>query len=117
MRAHFEALDEGVLLVPLDPRYTQDGFNLVSVQECMVYLVRRRSFLCLSGLNEVNTDDENEEGEYESWKLRELKRMKRDREEREARERELQARPNRSHFLCMITTQKCYFHICRRSRG
>ena len=32
MGAHFEALDEGVLLVPLDPRYTQVGFNLVSVQ-------------------------------------------------------------------------------------
>ena len=82
----------------------------------MVNLVMR-SFLCLSGLNEVNTDDENEEGEYESWKLRELKRMKRDREEREARERELQATPNGSHFLSMITTQKCSFHICRRSRG
>ena len=32
MGAHFEALDEGVLLVPLDPRYTQVGFNLISVQ-------------------------------------------------------------------------------------
>ena len=30
--AHFEALDEGALLVPLDPRYTQVGINLVSVQ-------------------------------------------------------------------------------------
>ena len=28
---HFEALYEGVLLVPLDPRYAQVGFNLVSV--------------------------------------------------------------------------------------
>ena len=34
MGAHFEALDEGVLLVPLDPRYTQVGFNLMSVQVC-----------------------------------------------------------------------------------
>ena len=34
MGAHFEALDEGVLLVPLDPRYTQVGFNLVSVHVC-----------------------------------------------------------------------------------
>ena len=34
MGAHFEALDEGVLLVPLDPRYTQIGFNLISVQVC-----------------------------------------------------------------------------------
>ena len=33
--AYFEALDEGVLLVPLDPRYTQVGFNLVSVQVCL----------------------------------------------------------------------------------
>ena len=28
MGAHFGALDEGVLLVPLDPKYTQVGFNL-----------------------------------------------------------------------------------------
>ena len=34
MGAHFEVLDEGVLLVPLDPRYTQVRFNLVSVQVC-----------------------------------------------------------------------------------
>ena len=34
MGAHFKALDEGVLLVPLDPRYTQVGFNLISVQVC-----------------------------------------------------------------------------------
>ena len=32
--AHFEAPDEGVLLVPLDPRYIQVGFNLISVQVC-----------------------------------------------------------------------------------
>ena len=32
MGAHSEALDEGVLLVPLDPRYTQVGFDLTSVQ-------------------------------------------------------------------------------------
>ena len=31
---HFEALDEGVLLMPLDSRYTQVGFNLISVQVC-----------------------------------------------------------------------------------
>ena len=35
MGAHFEALDEGVLLVPLDSRYTQVGLNLVSVQVCL----------------------------------------------------------------------------------
>ena len=34
MGAHFEALDEGVLLVPSDPRYTPVGFNLVCVQVC-----------------------------------------------------------------------------------
>ena len=34
MGAHIEALDEGVLLVLLDPRYTQVGFNLMSVQVC-----------------------------------------------------------------------------------
>ena len=37
MGAHFEALDEGVLLVPLDPRYTQVGFNLISVQVCFSF--------------------------------------------------------------------------------
>ena len=31
--AHFEAL-EGFFMAPLDPRYTQIGFNLVSVQVC-----------------------------------------------------------------------------------
>ena len=39
MGAHFEALDEGVLLVPLDLRYTQVGFNLISVQVCARLLV------------------------------------------------------------------------------
>ena len=34
MGAHFEALGEGVLLVPFDPRYIEVGFNLVSVQVC-----------------------------------------------------------------------------------
>ena len=32
MGARFEALDEIVLMAPLDPRYTQVGFNLISVQ-------------------------------------------------------------------------------------
>ena len=32
--AHFEALIEGVLMAPLDPRYTQVGFNLICVQVC-----------------------------------------------------------------------------------
>ena len=36
MGAHFEALDERALLVPLDPRYTQVGFNLLPVQVCYV---------------------------------------------------------------------------------
>ena len=29
--AHFEAIDEGVLLVPMDSRYTPVGFDLISV--------------------------------------------------------------------------------------
>ena len=29
--AHFEPLDEGVFVAPLDPRYTEIGFDLVSV--------------------------------------------------------------------------------------
>ena len=32
VRAHFDALIEGVLMAPLDSRYTQVGFNLISVQ-------------------------------------------------------------------------------------
>ena len=40
MGAHVKALDEGVLLVPLDPRYTQVEFNLVSVQVCHVIIDR-----------------------------------------------------------------------------
>ena len=44
MGAHFEALDEGVLLVPLDPRYTQVGFNPISVQVCNT-VGRHLSFL------------------------------------------------------------------------
>ena len=39
MGAHFEALDDGVLLVLLDPRYTQVGFNIVSVQVCHTVMV------------------------------------------------------------------------------
>ena len=42
MGTNFEALDEGVLLVPLDPRCTQVGFHLISVQA--VY-VCSRSFI------------------------------------------------------------------------
>ena len=34
MGAHFEALIEGILMAPLDSRYTQVGFNLISVQVC-----------------------------------------------------------------------------------
>ena len=32
--ANFKALGEGVLVTPLDSRYTQVGFNLISVQVC-----------------------------------------------------------------------------------
>ena len=46
MGAHFEALNEGVLLVPLDPRYTQVGFNIISVQVCS----SRRSVFCAAKL-------------------------------------------------------------------
>ena len=35
MGARFEALDEGVLMAPLDPRYTQVGFNSIFVQVCV----------------------------------------------------------------------------------
>ena len=34
MGAHFEAFDEGVLVAPLNARYTQVGFNFISVQVC-----------------------------------------------------------------------------------
>ena len=32
--AHLKALDEGLHVAPLDSRYAQVGFNLVSVQVC-----------------------------------------------------------------------------------
>ena len=32
--AWFEALTKGVLIAPLDSRYTQVGFNLISVKVC-----------------------------------------------------------------------------------
>ena len=35
--ARFEALDEGVLLVPLDSRYIQVGFNPISVPVCIYH--------------------------------------------------------------------------------
>ena len=45
MGAHFEALNEPVLMAPSDSRYTQVGFNLISVQVCFrmkfLYLVFR----------------------------------------------------------------------------
>ena len=33
--AHFKALSEPVLMAPLDSRYTQVGFNVISVQVCL----------------------------------------------------------------------------------
>ena len=33
--AHFEALNEPVLMAPSDSRYTQIAFNLISVQVCI----------------------------------------------------------------------------------
>ena len=39
MGACFEALDEGVLMVPLNPMYTQVGFNSISVQ---VYSIKKK---------------------------------------------------------------------------
>ena len=40
--AHFESLDEGVLPVPLDPRYTKVGLKSISVQVCL----EQRYMLC-----------------------------------------------------------------------
>ena len=40
MRAHFETLNEPVLMAPADSRYTQVVFNLVSVQVCKEKLVK-----------------------------------------------------------------------------
>ena len=45
MGAHFEALDEGNLLMPLEPRYTQVGFNLLSVQVCFQSNIVFNSFM------------------------------------------------------------------------
>ena len=46
MGAHFEALDEGVPLVPLDPRYTQVGSNRIHVQVCKILLPNLMSDIC-----------------------------------------------------------------------
>ena len=37
--AHFKALNERVLVVPLESRCTQVGFNLVSVQVCLAMIM------------------------------------------------------------------------------
>ena len=46
--AHFEALDEGDLMASLDSRYTQVGFNLLSVQVCLVDFFNCFNFLFFS---------------------------------------------------------------------
>ena len=48
---HFEALDEGVLLVLLDPRYTHVGFNHISVQ---VWNVLNNYFLTFQGVTAIS---------------------------------------------------------------
>ena len=53
MGDHFEALDEGVLMVPLDPRYTQVGFNLLSVQVCAEFLFPRWTRVLLPLLDHI----------------------------------------------------------------
>ena len=45
MGACFGALIEGVLMAPLDSRYTQVGFNSISVQVCPYELVKKED-LC-----------------------------------------------------------------------
>ena len=40
MGAHFEALNEDNLMAPLDFRYAQVGFNLISVQVCTMEFVK-----------------------------------------------------------------------------
>ena len=55
MGAHFEALDEGVLLVLLDPRYTQAGFNLVSVQVWSIKEVPLCAQLTCIGVSPITT--------------------------------------------------------------
>ena len=36
MRACFKALDDGVRMAPLDSRYTNVGFNLISFKVCIL---------------------------------------------------------------------------------
>ena len=47
--ARFVALDEGVLMAPLESRYTQVGFNFISVQVCVPYRVYKITVVVLWG--------------------------------------------------------------------
>ena len=52
MGAHFEALYEGVLVAPLESRYTQVGFNLISVHVCYIdvlFMIAKVLENCLLG--------------------------------------------------------------------
>ena len=51
MGAHFEALDEGVLLVPFDSRFTQVGFNVISVEVCLTNIMATN---CMGLFPELN---------------------------------------------------------------
>ena len=44
MGAHFEALDEDVLMASLESRYTRFGFNLISVKVCPCMPFRPASY-------------------------------------------------------------------------
>ena len=55
MGAHFEVLDEGVLLVPLDSRYTQVDSNLINVQVCKRILGLTENVLTADPCKDLNS--------------------------------------------------------------
>ena len=51
--ARFEALTKGILKAPLDPRYTQVGFNFISVQVCINPFIQMSIFCALERFHSI----------------------------------------------------------------
>ena len=51
--ARLEALDTGYLMALLDPRYTQVGFNFISVQVCINPFIQMSIFCALERFHSI----------------------------------------------------------------